>query len=289
MNRRRLSPITTLACTVLALTACGTEEIRGHVLLASDQDAPDRGGVLLAIAPPASFDQPTDGQVTNLGLTQYYLFADGNAVCRPDGSPVTAQTGGVTWAYYLGAGPRHFTVAEPGQPPIFEGDGQIPGGGTANLFLYGPLDHEKAVFVPTPMIPAAGNEHITVANLLRAGQILEVVTCNDATTCTPISPALAEGEAFDAEVPAVFDDCDRASFSDVGSWSAGGCFTSRTTTGAGIGYRLVPTASLPDPPVNALTWGMTDLKGDSSNPRAPIFVAGPAFMTEQGRAQIVLF
>ena len=289
MNRRGLCPITTLACTLVALTACGTEEIRGHVLLASYQDAPDRGGVVLAIAPPEYTDQPTEGQIRNLGGTQYHLFADGNAVCGPDGLPVTTQTGGVTWTYYLPAGPRHFAIAESGQPPILEGDGQIPGGGTANLFLYGPLDHEKAVFVPTPMIPAAGNEHITVANLLRSGQTLEVVTCTDATTCTPMSLPLAEGDVFDAEVPALFDDCDRSSFSNVGSWSSGGCFTSRTRKGAGIGYRLVPTASLPDPPVNAVTWGMTDLKGDSSNPRAPIFVAAPAFMTEQGRSQFVLY
>ena len=288
MNRRGFSPTTTLACSLLALTACGTEEFRGHVLIASDRAAPDKGGVLLAIAPAAYTDQPTDGEVRNLGRTQYYLFADGDVVCGPDGAPVTTQAGGTTWTYYLGAGPRHFTNAESGQPPMFEGDGEIPSGGMANLFLYGPLDHERAVFVPTPMIPAAGNEHITVANLLRNGQILEVVTCNDLTTCTPISPPLAVGDVFDAEVPAVFDDCDRSS-STVGSWSAGGCFTSRTTKGAGIGYRLVPTASLPDPPVNALTWGMTDLKGDLSNPRAPIFVAAPAFMTEQGRSQFVLF
>jgi hypothetical protein len=288
MNCRGHSPITTLACTLVALTACGTEEIRGHVLAASPQPGPDKGGVVLAIAPPEYTDQPTDGEVRNLGRTQYYLFADGNTVCGSDGLAVTTQTGGVTWTYYLAAGPRHFTIGEPGQPPIAEGDGQIPDGGTANLFLYGPLDHEKAVFVPTPMIPATGNEHITVANLLRSGQILEVVTCDGPTTCTPISPPLAEGDVFDTEVPAVFDDCDRSS-STVGSWTAGGCFTSRTTAGAGIGYRLVPTASLPDPPVNALTWGMTDLNGDSSNPRAPIFVAAPAFMTEQGQSLLVLF
>jgi hypothetical protein len=289
MNRRGLSPIS-LACTLLAATACGTEEFRGHVLIASDQPAPDKGGVLLEIAPAEYSDEHAEGEIRNLGRTPYYLLADGDVVCAPDGTAIWALVGGApTWTYYLPAGPHHFTIGEVGQPPIFEGDGQIPSGGTANLFLYGPVEQAKGVFAPTPMIPSAGNEHITVANLLRSGQTLEVVTCSDATTCTPISPALALGDVFDAEVPAVFDDCDRSSFSNVGSWSTGGCFTSRTTRGAGIGYRLVPTASFRNPPVNALTWGMTDLIGDSSSPRAPIFVAAPAFMTEQGQSKFVLF
>jgi hypothetical protein len=289
MNRRGLSPIA-LACTLLAVAGCGTEEFRGHVLIASNEAAPDKGGVLLAIAPEEYSDEPADGEMRNLGRTSYQLLADGDVVCTPDGTAILTSAGGApAWAYYLPAGPHHFTIAEPGQPPIFEGDGQIPSGGTANLFLYGPVDHATGVFAPTPMIPSTGNEHITVANLLRSGQTLEVVTCSDATTCTPLSSALALGDVFDAEVAAVFDECDRSSLSNVGSWTAGGCFTSLTTRGAGIGYRLVPTASLPNPPVNALTWGMTDLIGDSSNPRAPIFVAAPAFMTDQGRPQFVLF
>jgi hypothetical protein len=287
MKLQRLSTLS-LACPLLALAACGTEDIQGHYLVPSDQAGPDKGGVLVAFSPTEdTYDAAT--HTTDPSGTKYHLFVDGEIVAEPGGyQPFTTFVGGnPNWVYYLGAGAHHFAIAASGQAPVFEGDGQIPGGGTANLFLYGPLDRVRGVIAPTPLRPSAGNEHVTVVNLMRSGQTVEVVTCNDGATCTPISPALSLGDVFDAELPAVFDDCDPASPSSIpGNWSDGGCFTSRTTRGAGVGYRLVPTAALPDPPVNALTWGISDL---SSSPRPQIFVAAPVFMNEQGQSQFVLF
>ena len=287
MNRQGLSAIL-LACPLLALAACGTEEIPGNRLVPSDQGGPDKGGVLVGFSPTEDTYEAAAKAMTTPARTQYVLWVDGKVVVEAGGdAPITMFAGGnPSWVYYLEAGAHHFEIAAPGQAPVFQGDGQVPGGGTANLFLYGPLDRVKGVLVPTPLVPSAGNEHVTVVNLMRSGQTLEVVTCNDATTCTPISPALALGDVFDTEVPAVFDDCDPASPASIaGTWSGGGCFTSRMTTGAGIGYRLVPTASLPNPPVNALTWGVSDSL--LTGPRPPIFVAAPIFMTAEGQSQFV--
>jgi hypothetical protein len=288
-NRQGLSAIS-IAWTVLALASCRTEEISGAFLIPSDQAGPDKGGLVVGFSPTEETYEAAEQDMENPSPTQYYLFVDGEAVTESGGSPpfTIAAGGNPNWAYYLTAGPHHFSIAAPGQAPVYQVDGAVPGdGGTVNLFLYGPLDAVQGVLAPTPQLPSPGNEHITVVNLMRSGQTIEVVTCNDATTCTPISAALALGELFDAEVPAVIDDCNRSSPSSVpGTWSGGGCFTSRTTSGAGIGYRLVPSVSLPNPPVSALTWGIS---GSQLSNGPPIFVAAPVFMTAQGQPQFVLF
>jgi hypothetical protein len=279
MHRQGLSAVS-LACSLLALAGCRTEHVSGNYVIPSDQPGPDKGGVVVAFSPPE--DTYTAVQQAP-ALTQYHLFLDGKVVAESDANWLfTIFAGGnPSWVYYVGAGPHHFAIQAPGQAPVFQGDGQVPGAGTAHLFLYGPLDAVKGIFAATPSVPSAGNEHITVLNLMRSGRTIEVVSCSDATTCTPISPALALGDLFDTEVPAVFDDCDPASGSSIpGSWSGGGCFTSRTTTGAGIGYRFVPTASLPNPPVSALTLAIGDAVASNSPP--PVFVAAPVFMNEQG-------
>jgi hypothetical protein len=287
MNRHRISRAS-LACTLMALAGCGTEEIPGHRLVPSVQAGPDKGGVLVAFSPTEDTYEAAEQAMTSSTRTEYHLLVDGDVVTESGGSPLftTLVGGNPNWVYYLPAGPHHFAIGAAGAPPIFESDGQVPAGGTANLFLYGPLDRVKAVLAPTPGTPSPGNEHITVVNLMRSGQTIEVVTCNDATSCTPISPALALGDVFDAEGPAVFDVCDRIS-SPPGSWSEGGCFTSRTSKGTGVGYRFVPSASLPNPPVTALGWGATDAA--DADPRPAIFVAAPVFMTAQGQPQFVLF
>jgi hypothetical protein len=289
MNRHGLSA-TALAGTLLALAGCGTDEIRGPFLLAGGQAGPDTGGLVVAFASTTEDTYAAVEQGTaNLDQQPYDVLVDGQVLSTDGSRPFTVLLGGnPDWGYYLGAGPHHFAVtATLGQPPVFEGDGQVPGGGSAHLFLYGPLDDVKGVFAPVPGAPAAGHEHITAVNLLRSGQTIEVVACSDWATCAPLSGTLALGDVFETEVPAVIDPCDPTSSASVpGSWSGGGCFTSLTTRGAGVGYRLVPTPSLPNPPVNALTWG---IDGVTANSRPPIFVAAPVFMTDGGRSQVVLF
>jgi hypothetical protein len=280
MKDRRGTSVLALAVTALGLPACATEDIEPNLVIASDQSGPDKGGVVVAFAPLE------DSYETARQETQYRVLLDGNAVSRSGGSDLlhTNVGGNPEGVRYLNAGPHHFTVEALGGKPVFEGDGQVPGGGTAYLFLFGPLDAVQGLFLSIPDVPSAGNEHVTVVNLMRSGQTIEVVSCVDATTCTPMSPALAIGDIFDAEVPAVLEDCD-PSFQVQGSAFDGGCFTSRPTRGAGIGYRLVPSASLPDPPVNALTAGAWD--SSMNSPRPAIFVAAPIYMSDQGQSQFV--
>lgn len=288
MNRQGFCAMA-VAGTLLALAGCNTDQVPGPFLIAGGQPGPDRGGLVVAFAPPENTYGAAEQNTGNVYQTAYYVLVDGEVVSIGGSYPLTVFAGGnPIWAYYLDAGPHHFTVtAGPDQKPVFEGDGQVPGGGTAHLFLYGPLDHVTGVFVSVPSAPASGDEHITVVNLTRGGQPLEVVTCSDRTTCTPISSPLALGDVFQTEVPAVVDDCDPSSSASVpGSWSTGGCFTSITAQGAGIGYRVVATSTLPTPPVNAATWGVDGLVAD---PRPPIFVAAPVFVDAAGQSQYVLY
>jgi len=164
---------------------------------------------------------------------------------------------------------HHFAVLVPGHPPIFQGDGELAAGSWLRLYLFGAADAPQGRFVITADAPSPGNEHITVINLMRSGQTIEVVSCTDVTTCTPISPALAMGDCFQTEAPAVV--------SDDG-------YGSLTATGAGIGYRLVPSATLPNPAVNQLSSGVQGavFRPAGSKVPAPIFVAAPVFMSDQG-------
>ena len=289
MTRQRLSAIS-LACTLLALAACSTEDVADRRLI------PKRSGR------------------TGQGWRARRILADGGHVrgggARGDepGSdallpPRRRQGRRRTrrgWTHHdagrresqldllSGSGPAPFLNRRARPGAGLEGDGHVPGGGTANLFLYGPIDDVKGVFAPTPMLPSAGNEHITVVNLMRSGQTLEVVTCNDATTCTPISSALALGDVFDAEVPAVFDTCDRSS-STPGSWS-GGCF--HVSHDRGRRHRVPPRAHGVAPQSTGqrvADLGRNRPMGESANPRSPNLVAAPVFMTEQGQSQFVLF
>jgi len=196
-----------VAGTLLALVGCSTDQVQGPFLIATGQPGPDRGGLMVAFAAP----EDTYGAAEQ-DQTPYYVLVDGEVLSIDQSYPFTVFAGGnPMWAYSLDAGPHHFTVtAMHGQKPVFEGDGMVPGAGTAHLFLYGPLDHVTGVFVSVPSTPASGNEHITAVNLMRSGQAMEVVTCSDWTTCSPISGALALGDVFQTEVPVVVDDCDPA-------------------------------------------------------------------------------
>jgi hypothetical protein len=106
-------------------------------------------------------------------------------------------------------------------------------------------------------------------NLMRSGQTIEVVSCTDASTCAPISPALALGDVFETDVPVP---------------AGAGTTDSRTDTGAGIGYRLPPSAALPAPPVVSLH--LTGSAGAPVYPAPLNFLAAPIFMNDRGESQI---
>jgi len=186
--------------------------------------------------------------------------------------PITISENGMRVDGYLHSGRHHFAMLVPGSAPIFEGDGEIMAGSWLHMYVFGAAGAQQGRFVSTPDNPSSGNESITVINLIRSGQTIEVVSCTDATTCTPISPALAMGDVFQTEVPAVV--------SEDG-------YGSLTATGAGVGYRLVPSASFPNPPVNELRVGVQGVMNRplGSNDPAPIFISAPVFISDQGVSQ----
>ncbi len=251
----------------LMLCGCGAE---AGVMVLTVGPGPDRGGVVVALAPAAAtFDDEqarlaaeADG-ASGSGTPASQLWQlriDGQWAMRDGGdghlSAVTVAEGGQSAPGYLDAGPHHFTVATPAGASIFDGDADVPSGGTLRLFLYGPREALQGRFVPTPDTPASGNEHVTVVNLVRTGPGLEVVTCSDAASCAPISPVLGLGDLFDTEVPAPPGDAD----------------STLTGDGAGIGYRVTPSNELPAPPVLPL----------HAAAGAAVFVAAPIYMTDQG-------
>jgi hypothetical protein len=264
MEDRRRPLALPFAFTVLVAPGCGVQDGPANHLLLTAAAGPNTGGMLVAFAPTDSTFAAEQARVmTAPNLTTYDVLVDGELAMLDDdagrASPVTVMEGGTSQRGYLSAGPHHFTIGPPGGPSVFDGDGEVPGGGTVHLFLLGPLQGLQGRFVSTPDMPAAGNEHVTVVNLMRSGQAIEVVSCTE-VTCTPISDALALGDDFDTEVPAVLSEDPTSSLTDEGT---------------GVGYRLVPSASVPAPPVLPLF----------ADPPA-IFVAAPVYMSDQGQLQV---
>jgi hypothetical protein len=266
------------ALTLLAVAACSTETVGpGHVLIANTQPGPEQGAFVVSYASSAdSFQADQARLATGWQAPLCHVTLDGQLLAEYEGTagssvpqllPVTVEEGGLAGVGYLDAGSHHFAIVAPDGSSIFQGDGTVQGGGNLRLFLYGDPGALQGRFAYIPSKPAAGQEHITVVNTMRSGQVIEVVSCTDAATCTPISPSLALGDLFDTEVPAIV--------SENG-------FASLTPDGAGIGFRLVPSASVPDPPVLGLYVGAEGAVG-SGLPPNEIFVVAPSFMSDQGQ------
>ncbi len=238
-----------LALVVWAMSGCGGQS--DVIVLFPYGPGPEMGGVQIACSPTASTFDDEQARLALEVSQSLQVSIDGQPAMLDDGaghrSRVVVSEGGKSSLGYLEAGPRHFAVTSNSGTPVFEGDAQVPGGGILRLFLFGPVGSQQGRFVATPDFPAVGNQHLTVVNLARTGQSLEVVSCDDAT-CTSLSPALALGDLFDTEV----------------------------TAGAGqVGYRVVPSPSLPDPPL---------LTFDSASPPG-VFLAAPVYISDQGQLQ----
>jgi hypothetical protein len=271
MNARRRFSALPLALALAALPACRTQDIEPtQVVIADYQAGPaaDKGRVVVALSPTDDSNQ-----------TPYRVLLDDELVLDAPGdfsSPFAVRAGEEVGTGFLESGPRHFTIVAAGEAPIFEGDGQVPGGGMVRLYLYGPLNALHGLFVSTPDAASAGNEHVTVVNLMQSGQTIEVVSCTDATTCTPVSPALAPGDQFDTEVPAVITyGCPPGTIPDAICPPP-----SLSPEGAGIGYRLVPSSALPNPRVLPLHPADAGIPGEAM---ATVFVAAPVSMSDQGQ------
>ena len=93
---------------------------------------------------------------------------------------------------------------------------------------------------------------------------IEVVSCDDATHCTPVSPPLAAGDSFDATFFLTVSDDHRSSLS---------------ATGWGIAWRQVATDALPNPPLMPLSLDAWIADGRTS---AVSFAAAPMYMMADG-------
>lgn len=253
----------------LALSACNTEEISAHqVPIETTPTDPGQGALFLFFAPTdATYAAEQARATTNPNLTEYQLFVDGRAVVYDNvGSPepVVVGEGGGYGGGYWPAGMHHFELAAPGARAIFAADGPIVTGAANRLYLFGTLDALQGRFTSYAFTPPAGSEHASVVNLMKDGSSIELVSCSDTSHCTAVSPPLALGETFEGDFPLVASDNDSYSLS---------------TSGAGLGYRLVPSATIPAPHVNPLQ--KTDLvAGHSVSVFSPPanFIGAPIYM-----------
>ena len=266
----------TIAAALLPLTlaACGTQDIDPNdVTVASSEAGPDKAGLTVFFPPTDESYQASQARAAATpNPVGYHVIMDGKMLAFDPGSGgLTAFSVGEGGAFslgYLDAGTHHFAIGAFGAPPIFQADGELTGGTTTNLFLFGPLNGLQGKFVAMSATPSPGNEHVMAINLMRSGPAIEVVSCTDASTCTPVSPALALGDVFQADFPTVTS-------------TAGDDYNySLNSAGAGIGYRVVPSATVPAPPV--LPMGLGFAVGAPSYPPALNYLAAPVFMTDQG-------
>jgi hypothetical protein len=257
----------------MAIPACDTQEIANPITTVGSEPGPDRGELLIAVAPTADSYEEDQAQARARNTFQAYgLFVDGRqlvfeGVYGYSPQPVTIGEGGTFGGGYLPAGPHHFEIAAAGGGPvIFSGDAEIPPGSTTKLYLFGPAGARQGRFVSYPSVPAAGTLHVRVLNLVRLGPGIEVVSCAGVTSCAPLSSPLAFGQTFDADFVVGTSDGTRQSLA----------------TGASIGYRQIATAALPAPPVQPMS-GILDLA--SPDPMASLpanLVFAPIYMSAEG-------
>jgi hypothetical protein len=252
---------------LLAVPACGTREIgTDQVVQVTGQADPSQGELLITVAPaPATYAEAQAATGPSAKNPRYHLLIDGKELMYPDPvEPVTVGGGGAYGAGFHAAGLHHFTFVSLDDPTVFAADGMIVSGALTRLYVFGPPDSLQARFVVNPFVSPPGQQHLGAINLVRAeGVQIELLSCSDATTCTPLSPPLALGDTFDADVPA----------------NDGSAGTSLSGSGAGYGYRQVATASAPNPPILAM-W-----PADSGNPElggSPTFIAAPIYLGADG-------
>jgi hypothetical protein len=236
----RRHPHLVVSATLSALAACSTQEIPGGLVTHQQQSSPTQAALLIQTCPDPD-DVPYITTMTNGpndGIA-YHVFIDGRLLVYEDVDlQPTTTIGDVAKAGDIASGPHHFQVADArGGPPLFEGDAVMPAGTLTRLYLYGQSDAPQGLFVTYPLAPAAGSMHVNLTNLAIDGHAIEAVSCDDLTHCTPVSSPLAVGETFDASFPLT-------GFEDYNF--------SRSASGGGIGFREVPSAALPTPPIMAM-------------------------------------
>ena len=250
------------------------EEIAPHqVAVQSTQTDPGQGGLLVLFAPTdATFAAQQARASTHPNLTEYHLLIDGQeAVFDSGGSPepIVVNEGSEASAGYWAEGVHHFELAASGAASVFSGDGSIVRGAVNRLYVFGPLDARQGRFTSYPFVPPGGNQHASVINLVQGGASIELLSCTDASHCTSASPALAFGDTFEGDFPLVTSDAE---------------LTSLSSDGAGLGFRLVPTAALPAPYISPLLQEVWSFGRSSPTvPGPPNFVGAPIYFGDRGQ------
>jgi len=275
MNAMSRFPVLPAGIAVLALQACGTEEItRPFTAVGTAPDA-DRGELMIWFTPPdQTFEDQQARAASSFDTTQYHVFMDGAQLIWDNSDygrdPVVAIEGAGTGAGHLPAGLHHFEIAAAGGGrTIFTGDGEIAAASINRLYLFGDRGAVHGRFLSFPTAPAAGTLHVSVVNLIRRGPGIELVSCTGGTACAPLSPPLALGDVFQADFPA--GETRETSY--------------QLASGASIGSRQLPTAEVPSPPVFMIAPPSVAVDPNNPSPPPANFVFAPVFMSLQGAVQ----
>jgi len=262
---------------LLTLPACGTKEIAASGLaLTSAPSETNQGGFALAMAVDA--DNPSDEQArVQTNLPFYEVHADGVPIFFHDGDaePVALMIAeGVEASVgYLAAASHTIQLIDPSGRTIFSGGPyDIQAGHVSRLFLGGPIGALTDTFVSFPSEPAAGITHVTLVNLIRPAQPIELVSCPGASAsdCAPIADPVAYGQVTSVDL-------------SLGLTPANGFLPAFLDLQSGIGYRVVPDARRPVPPVlevrrDVLGW---NISADGLRD-VPNYVAAPLIMFPEG-------
>jgi hypothetical protein len=267
------SPLLLALVLGLELAACNTRDIAPHqVAVESSQSDPGQGALLvLFTSTDATFAEEQAHFMAHPNLTQYHLLVDGQeAVFDNLGSPepIVVLEGSEASAGYWAQGMHHFELAASGAPSAFSGDGPIVAGAVNRLYVLGPPEARQGRFTSYPFAPPAGSQHASVINLVQGGTSIEVVSCTDASHCTPVSPPLALGDTFEADFSLLPSDGEPVSLS---------------SNGAGVGFRLVPTQAVPAPYISPLLLEVVAFgRSIPTFPGPPNFVGAPIYFGDQG-------
>jgi hypothetical protein len=261
-----------MGAALLAVPACSTQEIGpGPVTYVGNAAGPDNGELLVVFPSPSETYEEQQARAASGGYTaSYTLYLDGKQlVWEVDGrlQPALLGEGAQASAGFLPSGPHQFAiVGAKGGPTVFVGDVEIVPGFLTRLYLFGRLRALEGRFVSHPAEPPPGMLHVSVINLVRDGRSVEVVSCGNADDCTSVSPALALGRHFGADFPAA--DGQPYALAD----------------GRRIGWRQAPTAAVPSPPVQQLTWEMMETATRAFVPPFPpaTFAVAPLYLSPQG-------
>jgi len=268
------------AATVAALPACTTKTIGpGDYRSHSSQTSFDQGAFMLVMAPSPETLARQNNDAGGDWIPHYTVFIDGRRLIggRDDGLPpsISVSGFGATWYGFIEAGPHHFALADEGGGPFwFEGDVVVLAGGVTRLYTYGHDGARRGMSVSYPMRQPPDKEHILVANVVLDDSRVEVVSCDDATHCTPVSEPIGPGETFDGNLP-LFG-------GNYGTYP----FMSLDSSGAGIGVRSVPTSAVATPPVSSLAYDSGIANPGLAGDAAPLPVSWSVtvmYLVEQGQ------